>query len=555
MSKYLKYPTVDLPNRKWPNASIEKAPIWCSVDLRDGNQALATPMCLEEKLEFFKLLVDIGFKEIEVGFPSASQIEYDFLRHLIDNNIVPDNVYLQILTQAREELIDKSFESLVGAKKAIIHLYNSTSEQQRRITFKKSKEEVKEIALLGVDLILARLDKLPDTEVLLEYSPESFTGTELDYALEICEAVVARWRTKQSSRVIINLPSTVEMSTPNIFADRIEWFLEHFSNRDNIILSVHPHNDRGCAVATAELALLAGAQRIEGTLFGNGERTGNLDIVTTGLNMYTQGVDPHLDLFNIPNLSEKYQKFTKMEIPPRQPYAGELVFTAFSGSHQDAIKKGMDLLAEKNEEDDGVWDVPYLPINPKDIGRSYEAIIRINSQSGKGGIAYVLEKEYSLIIPKNMQPQLREVVQDYSDEVIHELSPKEIYTILRNEFLDLEQPYKLLNYKLQTDSVTGEVVFVGELQISQTSIPISGSGNGAMEAFINSLIPIIGSKLEVVEYQEQALRSGTDSVAVTFLALKIDGDKTYWAGGYGNDSSLVNFTAILNCLNRKNIYG
>lgn len=553
MSKYLKYPTVDLPNRKWPNVSIEKAPIWCSVDLRDGNQALATPMCLEKKLEFFKLLVDIGFKEIEVGFPSASQIEYDFLRHLIDNNLVPDDVYLQILTQAREDLIDKSFESLAGAKKAIIHLYNSTSEQQRRITFKKSKEEVKEIALFGVDLILARLDRLPNTEVLLEYSPESFTGTELDYALEICEAVVERWRTKQSSCVIINLPSTVEMSTPNIFADRIEWFLEHFSNRDNIILSVHPHNDRGCAIATAELALLAGAQRVEGTLFGNGERTGNLDIVTTGLNMYTQGVDPHLDLFNIPDLSEKYHKFTKMDIPPRQPYAGELVFTAFSGSHQDAIKKGMELLNEKDKVDD-VWDVPYLLINPKDIGRSYEAIIRINSQSGKGGIAYVMEKEYSLIIPKNMQPQLREVVQKYSDKVVHELSPKEIYDILRKEFIDLDQPYKLLGYKLQTDSITGEVIFTGELQISQTSISISGSGSGAMDAFINSLGSVITSNLEVVEYYENALCSGTDSDAITFLALKID-DDIYWAGSDGSDSSLVNFTVILNCLNRKSING
>ena len=550
MSKYLKYPTVDLPNRKWPNASIEKAPIWCSVDLRDGNQALATPMCLNEKLDFFKLLVDIGFKEIEVGFPSASQIEYDFLRHLIDNNLVPDDVYLQILTQAREELIDKSFESLAGAKKAIIHLYNSTSEQQRRITFKKSKEEIKAIALHGVDLILARLNQLPNTEVLLEYSPESFTGTELDYALEVCEAVVERWRTKQTSPVIINLPSTVEMSTPNVFADRVEWFLENFSNRDNIILSVHPHNDRGCAVATAELALLAGADRIEGTLFGNGERTGNLDIVTTGLNMYTQGVNPELDLFNVPALSESYQKFTKMDIPPRQPYAGELVFTAFSGSHQDAIKKGMDLLAEKNEND-SVWDVPYLPINPKDIGRSYEAIIRINSQSGKGGIAYVMEKEYSLIIPKNMQPQLREVVQQYSDKVVHELSPKEIHDILRKEFIDLEQPYKLLNYKLQTDAITGEVIFVGELQISQTSISISGSGTGAMDAFINSLASVITSNLEVVEYHEQALNSGTNAVAVTFLALKIDEEDICWAGGYGIDSSHVNFTAILNCINRR----
>jgi 2-isopropylmalate synthase len=551
MSKYLKYPTVDLPNRKWPNASIEKAPIWCSVDLRDGNQALATPMCLEEKLDFFKLLVDIGFKEIEVGFPSASQIEYDFLRHLIDNNLVADDVYLQILTQAREELIDKSFESLAGAKKAIIHLYNSTSEQQRRITFKKSKEEIKAIALHGVDLILERLNRLPETELLLEYSPESFTGTELDYALEVCEAVVERWRTKQSSRVIINLPSTVEMSTPNVFADRVEWFLENFSNRDYITLSVHPHNDRGCAVATAELALLAGADRIEGTLFGNGERTGNLDIVTTGLNMYTQGIDPQLNLFNVPMLSENYQRFTKMDIPPRQPYAGDLVFTAFSGSHQDAIKKGMDLLDGKDDIE-SVWDVPYLPINPKDIGRSYEAIIRINSQSGKGGIAYVMEKEYPLIIPKNMQPQLREVVQQYSDKVVHELSPKEIYDILRKEFIDLDQPYKLLNYKLQTDSISGEVIFVGELQISQTSISISGSGTGAMDAFINSLSSVITSDLEVVEYHEQALNSGTNAVAVTFLALKIDNEDICWAGGYGIDSSLVNFTAILNCINRKN---
>lgn len=551
MSKYLKYPTVDLPNRKWPNASIEKAPIWCSVDLRDGNQALATPMCLEEKLDFFKLLVDIGFKEIEVGFPSASQIEYDFLRHLIDNNLVADDVYLQILTQAREELIDKSFESLAGAKKAIIHLYNSTSEQQRRITFKKSKEEIKAIALHGVDLILERLNRLPETELLLEYSPESFTGTELDYALEVCEAVVERWRTKQSSRVIINLPSTVEMSTPNVFADRVEWFLENFSNRDYITLSVHPHNDRGCAVATAELALLAGADRIEGTLFGNGERTGNLDIVTTGLNMYTQGIDPQLNLFNVPMLSENYQRFTKMDIPPRQPYAGDLVFTAFSGSHQDAIKKGMDLLDGKDDIE-SVWDVPYLPINPKDIGRSYEAIIRINSQSGKGGIAYVMEKEYSLIIPKNMQPQLREVVQQYSDKVVHELSPKEIYDILRKDFIDLDQPYKLLNYKLQTDSISGEVIFVGELQISQTSISISGSGTGAMDAFINSLSSVITSELEVVEYHEQALNSGTNAVAVTFLALKIDNEDICWAGGYGIDSSLVNFTAILNCINRKN---
>lgn len=550
MSKYLQYPQVHLQKRKWPDNIIKKAPIWCSVDLRDGNQALSTPMCLEEKLEFFQTLVKIGFKEIEVGFPSASQIEYDFIRHLISQELVPDDVYLQILTQSRIELIDKSIESLQGAKKAIIHLYNSTSEQQRRITFQKSKEEIKQIALNGVALILERLPLLPDTEILLEYSPESFTGTELEYALEICEAVVAQWRKTQTNKVIINLPSTVELSTPNIFADRIEWFRTHFSHPEYIILSVHPHNDRGTGVATAELALLAGAQRLEGTLFGNGERTGNLDIVTAGLNMYTQGVDPKIDFSNLPFLMDTYKKVTKMEIPPREPYAGELVFTAFSGSHQDAIKKGMALL--KEDQEDALWDVPYLPINPKDIGRSYEAIIRINSQSGKGGIAYILEKEYSLIVPKNMQTDLREAVKKYSDSAVRELTPEEIREILLNEYIHLEFPYKLLNYKLHKDPDNDKVIFAGELQISYTSVTINGVGDGPIEAFMAALQSVLNMELEVVEYHEQALSSGTKATAIAFVALKIGATELSWGGGYGADSSLVNFTAILNCINRIN---
>ena len=529
--------------------SIEKPPIWCSVDLRDGNQALIIPMSLEEKLEFFKLLCDVGFKEIEVGFPAASETEYEFCRTIIEQGLIPDDVTIQVLTQSREHIIAKTFEAIRGAKHAVVHLYNSTSVAQREQVFKKSKEDIVKIAVFGAELCKKYKEKA-EGKITFEYSPESFTGTEPEFAAEICNEVLKIWNPTPDDKVIINLPVTVSHSMPHVYANQVEYMDRHLINRENVIISLHPHNDRGCAIADSELGLLAGGDRIEGTLFGNGERTGNLDIVTTGLNMYTQGVNPELDLFNVPALSENYQKFTKMDIPPRQPYAGELVFTAFSGSHQDAIKKGMDLLAEK-DENDSVWDVPYLPINPKDIGRSYEAIIRINSQSGKGGIAYVMEKEYSLIIPKNMQPQLREVVQQYSDKVVHELSPKEIHDILRKEFIDLEQPYKLLNYKLQTDAITGEVIFVGELQISQTSISISGSGTGAMDAFINSLASVITSNLEVVEYHEQALNSGTNAVAVTFLALKIDEEDICWAGGYGIDSSHVNFTAILNCINRR----
>lgn len=548
MSKYTYYEQVNLPNREWPNKIIDKAPAWCSVDLRDGNQALATPMCLEEKLDFFKILVDMGFKEIEVGFPSASQIEFDFLRHLVDNDLIPDDVSVQILTQARVELINKSIESLLGTKKAIIHLYNSTSEQQRRITFGKSKKEIIDIAIKGVKLIVERLDKLAGTEVTLEYSPESFTGTELEYALEICEAVVAEWKKTQKTKVIINLPSTVEMSTPNIFADRVEWFLKNFSDRDSIILSVHPHNDRGCGVASAELALLAGADRVEGTLFGNGERTGNLDIVTMGLNMYTQGIDPELDFTQLPMLAQRYKEFTKMDIHSRHPYVGDLVFTAFSGSHQDAIKKGMALQEKKSGDD--VWDVPYLPINPTDIGRTYEAIIRINSQSGKGGIAYILEKEYSLVIPRNMQPQLQKSVQAHSDKVVHELSAEDIRNILFTEYFEIDEPYKLLSYKLQNDAMTNTVNFSGELQISHTSISVSGSGNGPIEAFIDAVNTVMSNKIEVAEYHEQSLGSGTDAVAITFIALKVNDEQISWGGGSGVDSSLVNFTAILNSINR-----
>ena len=545
MSKYLKYPTVDLPNRKWPNASIEKAPIWCSVDLRDGNQALATPMCLNEKLDFFKLLVDIGFKEIEVGFPSASQIEYDFLRHLIDNNLVPDDVYLQILTQAREELIDKSFESLAGAKKAIIHLYNSTSEQQRRITFKKSKEEIKAIALHGVDLILARLNQLPNTEVLLEYSPESFTGTELDYALEVCEAVVERWRTTQTSPVIINLPSTVEMSTPNVFADRVEWFLENFSNRDNIILSVHPHNDRGCAVATAELALLAGADRIEGTLFGNGERTGNVDIITLALNMYSQGVDPELDFSNLPEICATYEKVTRMHVYERQPYSGALVFAAFSGSHQDAIAKGMHY---REANGGGIWNVPYLPIDPTDLGRVYEAdVIRINSQSGKGGIGYLLETKYSLILPPKMREVFGYHVKSISDHAHKELSPAEVYEIFMDNYVNLKNKLnvKEVHFRKENGVTNAEVIMVWKGK----EHTVSAIGNGSLDAVSGAITSVIGKCYMIDSYSEHALEDGSTSRAVSYVSIK-NGNGTSWGAGIDSDIVISSVKALVSAINR-----
>ena len=441
--KYKRFETIKLKDRTWPDNEITKAPTWCSVDLRDGNQALITPMKIEEKVEMFQLLVDLGFKEIEVGFPSASQIEYDFLRLLINEHLIPDDVTVQVLTQAREHLIRRTFEALEGLDKAVVHIYNSTSVLQRDVVFNKSKEEIKEIAVEGTKLV-KELSQEFKGKVILEYSPESFTGTEVDYALEVCEAVMDIWGASKDNKVIINLPSTVEMDTPNVYADQIEWMCRNFTDRERVIVSVHPHNDRGCGVATTELALLAGADRVEGTLFGNGERTGNVDIVTLALNMFTHGIDPKLELSQMNQIKHIYEKCTKMEVPPRQPYAGQLVFTAFSGSHQDAINKGMYAYHQRGE---GIWEVPYLPIDPADLNRQYEPIVRINSQSGKGGVAYVMDTVFGYHLPKALQADFAKSIQNIS-EIEGEVSPERIYDTFKKEYIDLEEPYKFIRQKL-----------------------------------------------------------------------------------------------------------
>ena len=446
-TKYKPWGTIDLPDRTWPEKSIDRVPHWCSVDLRDGNQALPIPMGIKEKLELFELLVQIGFKEIEVGFPSAAQTEFDFARKLIDENLVPDGVALQVLTQAREHLIKRSFESLKGAKKAIVHVYNSTSPLQRKVTFGMSKEQIKQIAVDGVKLIRDLLPELDGTDVRLEYSPESFSDTEVDYALEVCEAVMEAWEPTEQKPIILNLPATVELFTPNVHADQIEWFCRNLKERDKAIVSLHTHNDRGTGTAATELGLLAGANRVEGTLFGNGERTGNLDIVTVALNMYSQGLNPGLDFSNLDKIRETYERTTGMTVHERHPYGGDLVFTAFSGSHQDAIKKGMDLREKEGDSDETLWQVPYLSIDPRDLGRTYEAIIRINSQSGKGGVAYVLSREFGLELPKPMHPEVGNLVNDKADSESRELAAEEIYETFKAEFLEKNFPLRLVGYQ------------------------------------------------------------------------------------------------------------
>ena len=444
IDKYRPFPQIDLPDRAWPNRTIDRAPIWCSVDLRDGNQALINPMNLEQKLSMFSLLVDIGFKEIEVGFPSAAAVEFDFTRTLIDNGLIPEGVYPQVLTQARDHLIRRTFQAIEGTPQAIVHLYNSTSELQRRVVFRKDRAAIRQIAVDGTRLVRELADRT-DTDVVYEYSPESFTGTELDYVVEVCDAVIEAWDPSPDRRIIINLPATVELATPNVHADQIEWFLRNVQRRDSIILSLHTHNDRGTGVAATELGMLAGGERVEGTLFGNGERTGNVDIVTVALNLYTQGVDPGLDLSDLGRLIGISDACTELPIDARHPYAGELVFTAFSGSHQDAINKGM------TAQGDGLWEVPYLPLDPTDIGRSYQAIIRINSQSGKGGVAYVMEAEFGCQLPKTMQPEVGEVVQELTDRTGREVNAAEIWEAFRREYLEADQPIRFIDYAISSD--------------------------------------------------------------------------------------------------------
>ncbi len=548
--KYIPFQQINLPDREWPNNTITKAPIWCSVDLRDGNQALIDPMNMEEKLEFFHTLVDIGIKEIEIGFPSASETEYEICRELIEGGHIPDDVTIQVLVQAREHLIKRTFEAIKGAKNVIVHFYNSTSTLQRKVVFKKDMDGIIDIAVKGAKLIKQLTEKFDgNTNIRFEYSPESFSGTEMDNAVKICEAVMNTLGSTKENPVILNLPNTVEMCTPNTYADQIEYFIKHLPNREAAIISVHPHNDRGCGVAATELSLLAGAERVEGTLFGNGERTGNLDIVNVGLNMFTQGIDPKLDLYNLPKLKDVYERCTNMKIDPRHPYVGDLVFTAFSGSHQDAINKGHIYMKETNSD---YWEIPYLPIDPADVGREYEPIIRINSQSGKGGAAFVMNHNFGYDMPKRMHPEFAKLVQNKCEELERELIPKELLKVFEDNYLNIKQKYKLVNHKVYEESENGKhyVHFKGKMSIDgDTVVILNGVGNGPIDAFFKALKTVNMDRYKFINYSQHAISSGSDSKAVSYIELqKPDGKNIF---GVGIDSN-VNFASILGVLNAIN---
>ena len=549
ITKYRPFPLIDLPDRQWPSRTLESAPIWCSVDLRDGNQALPIPMNVDEKLEMFKLLVAIGFKEIEVGFPSASQTEFDFVRRLIEEQHIPDDVTIQVLVQAREELIIRTFESLRGVKRAIVHMYNSTSPQQRRIVFGMEKQEIVQIATRGAQLVKELLPTLPDSQITFEYSPESFALTEVDFALEICEAVVDIWQPTPEQKMILNLPETVEIATPNIHADQIEWFARHLRNRDAVIISVHTHNDRGTGVAATELGLLAGAERVEGTLFGNGERTGNVDIITVALNMYMQGIDPGLDFSNLDAIRVIYEKCTRMDVSVRQPYSGELVFTAFSGSHQDAIRKGM---AAQDTTFGALWDVPYLPIDPRDIGRTYEAIIRINSQSGKGGVAYIMETEFGLQIPKAMHVEFGKVIKSLADQRGNELPSNQLYEAFEQEYLQRAEPFALEHFQAEHSSQPyGEqlVECSARLRIDGVVRPFRAQGNGAIDAFVKALNQGDLASFTILSYSEHALAQGSDAQAVAYVQIETEPGQIFFGAAIESDTELAAVKAILSALN------
>ena len=552
--RYVKNPVEYYPEREWPNKEIEKAPIWCSVDLRDGNQALIDPMVVAEKIEMFEFLVKLGFKEIEVGFPAASQIEYDYCRQLIERKLIPDDVKIQVLTQCREELIDRTFEAIEGCKQAIVHIYNSTSVLQRDVVFHKDKEAIKQIAIDGTNMVKERAAKF-DGKIILEYSPESFTGTELDYALEVCEAVTKTWGATKEEPIIINLPSTVEMTTPNVFADRIEWFLKHFDNRESIILSVHPHNDRGTGVATAELSLLAGADRVEGTLFGNGERTGNVDVLNIAYNMFSQGINPELNIERVNDIIEIYERCCKIPIHPRHPYAGKLVFTAFSGSHQDAINKGVKAMKERQSE---IWQVPYLPIDPADIGREYEPIVRINSQSGKGGVAFVMDTYFGFKLPKGMHKEFANVIQAISEQQ-GEVSPEQIMQKFREEYLDKKEPLHFR--KLQVVDLSDEIEseFDTKVKVVYTDAGEEKSfeavGNGPIDAVQRGLQETLGIKIKVLDYEEHALQSGSNSQAAAYIhLLASDEGKVTYGVGVSSNITRASVRAIFSALNRLQIH-
>lgn len=550
--KYIPFTPVSLPDRTWPNNRIEKAPIWCSVDLRDGNQALVTPMNLQEKLDFFKLLVDIGFKEIEVGFPSASETEYEILRALIDGHYIPDDVTIQVLVQAREHLIRKTFEAVRGAKNVIIHFYNSTSTLQRKVVFKKDMQGIIDIAVAGAKLVheLTEADQ-SGTNFRYEYSPESFSGTEMDFAVDICHQVMETLGATKENPVILNLPNTVEMCTPNTYADQIEYFIRHLPNRDAAIISVHPHNDRGTGVACAELSMLAGADRVEGTLFGNGERTGNLDIVTVALNMFTQGVDPMLDFSHIDHVREIYERCTKMHVPERWPYAGKLAFTAFSGSHQDAINKGHEYMRESKTP---YWEIPYLPIDPADVGREYEPIIRINSQSGKGGAAFIMDHNYGYHMPKAMHPEFGAVVQAECDRTGRELTANEVYELFHREFLNISEPYALSRAKFYEEAIAGSAAnvthFSGVLSVRGQFVQLESRGNGPIDAFFNALGQAGIEGYSFISYSEHAISMGSDSQAVAYIELRVPGGRRIFGVGTEHNINFASVKGILSAINR-----
>ena len=539
VNKYKAFEPIDLKNRQWPSKVIDKAPTWCSVDLRDGNQALIEPMGAERKDRMFALLCKLGFKEIEVGFPSASQTDFDFVRSLIEDKKIPSDVNIQVLTQSRNELIERTFESLEGIPKAIVHFYNSTSTLQRKVVFDQDKDGIKEIAINGALKIKELALANPDTDWSFEYSPESFTGTELDYAAEVCDAVVEILKEVSKHKIIINLPATVEMSTPNIYGDQIEWMNKNLINRENIALSLHPHNDRGTAVAASEFGLMAGADRVEGTLFGNGERTGNVDIVTIALNMLTQGIDPQLDFSNINSVMREVEYCNQLPVHPRHPYAGDLVFTAFSGSHQDAIKKGFHAMKQSNNPE---WAVPYLPIDPADLGRSYEAVVRINSQSGKGGVAFLLEKDHGVSLPRRLQISMSQKIQELADETGKEISSSEIWGIFEENFL---KPKNNFSYQSHTSSTKDDI---NELEVKMImnakEVTVSGKGNGPIDSFVNGLSKEFGINIKISDYHQSAISSGSDAQAAAYIELEKDG-QTKWGVGINPNTTRASFEAII----------
>jgi len=552
VSKYKPFELIQLEGRSWPTKSINKAPIWCSVDLRDGNQALIEPMGEERKLRMFKMLLDIGFREIEVGFPSASQTDFDFVRKIINENLIPEHVTIQALTQARPELIKKTYEALEGAPRAIVHVYNSTSTLQRRVVFNSDEKGIKKIATDGAKEVRDYSEKYPNTDWTFEYSPESFTGTELPYAVEVCNAVNEIWEPSKEKKTIMNLPATVEMSSPNIYADQIEWVCKNIDNRENIIISLHPHNDRGTAVAATELGVMAGADRIEGTLFGNGERTGNVDLVTLALNMLTQGVDPELDFSDINPIMRETEYCNQLPVHPRHPYAGDLVFTAFSGSHQDAIKKGLNEIRNSNQE---TWEVPYLPIDPKDVGRSYEAVIRINSQSGKGGVAYLLEKDHGLSMPRRLQIEFSQVIQRITDETGKEISASDIWDTFQETYFNENGTFKFLEHHINSRA-NKEGIQEDEIEIKikkgNETKAIKGSGNGPIDAMMDALNTNLELEVKIADYHQHAISSGSDAKAVAYSEISYK-DQSVWGVGIHQNTVIAGLESVINGLNRLSI--